>query len=80
MAHPDIMVDRAAIAQCLDLPQQPRRRLVIGIVIAGRHFQIMLGQHHIAGIQHHARAVTADFAQFNPALDGRGKIAVAAPV
>ena len=68
MAHADIMVDCPAIAQGKNLPYQTRGRLVISIIISRRHFQIMFGDHHIAHIQHHARAIAADFAQFDPAF------------
>ena len=74
MAHPDIVIDAIAIAQTPDLAQQPGRGQIIAIIIARRHFQIMFGQHHIAGIEHHPFAITANFGQLCPALDCSSKI------
>ena len=74
MAHPDIVVDDIAIAQRMDLPQQPLGRLVIAIVIARRHSERMLGHHDVAGIEHHPRPIAAYFRQLDPSLHGRGEI------
>ena len=75
MAHADIMIDRLPVAKGMDLAHQPRRGLVIGIVISRRHFQVMLGHHDIAGVQHDASPVASNPRQFHPRFNRRRQIA-----
>ncbi len=73
VAHPDIMVDRAAIAERQYLAQHPLRRLVIGVVVARCDRQGVLGHHDIADLKDRSRSVARDVAQFDPPLGRAGK-------
>ncbi len=66
MAHPDIMIDRAAIAEADDLAQQPRGRLVVGVVIAGRDAQAVRRHQRIADRQRRTGAVAGDAGRSRP--------------
>ena len=72
MAHPDIMVDRPAIAELQAVPQHPRRAEVVEIVIAGRDPEPVLGHQRVARRKHRARTVARDPAQLRPAF-GRSR-------
>ena len=72
MAHPDIVIDRIAITQSMDLAQQAFGCLIVAVIISGCHFEPVFGQHYIAGIKHDLRPVAAYAAQFDPSF-GRGR-------
>ncbi len=73
MAHPDIMIERPAIAQSQRLPQHALGRLVVEIVIARRDAQAMLRHHDIADLEHRARPAAGHAGQLHPGRHARRK-------
>ena len=73
MAHPDIMVDQVAIAEPQCVAEQPRRRQMVEVVIAGRDAKPCSGTIDVADRQHRARAVAGDLAQLRPSFRRRGE-------
>src|SRR3546814_14345473 len=66
MAHPDIMIDDAAIAEADDVPEQAFGRHMVEVVITRRHPEAMLGHQSLADRQHRSRAVATAGADLGP--------------
>ena len=52
MAHPDIVVDRAAVAELQNAAQQPCRCLVVTVIISGREAKPVRGDDDVANREH----------------------------
>ena len=66
MAHPDVVIDRPAIAQPLRRRDDPLGRQVIAIVVSSADPQRQFGHHAIIDRHHAPRPVTANVRQPNP--------------
>ena len=77
MTHPDIVQDLVAIAEPLDRAQQPRRGLVVGIVIGGRDALAMRRHQHVSGLEHGAVALAGNVEHLRIAADPGRKRGIA---
>ena len=73
MAHPDIVYDPPAVAEPLDIAQQPCGRLVEAVVIGSGHLLAMRRDKYVADFQRRMFALAGDRAHFRPAIDPLGQ-------
>ncbi len=78
VAHPDIVQDTLFVPQRADHADQPRGRLVVGIVVAGGDLFAMRRHLHVADVQHRPLAIAHDAGHLGPARLRRGQAGGAA--